>query len=75
MSINSLKNKIILHDAKIDVLKEDLDECVVSSLYMGYEFEKEIKDSKYNNEAYEIREVQGLYKETNCPTQRNVSFN
>ncbi|XP_033255793.1 uncharacterized protein LOC117195307 [Drosophila miranda] len=56
-SIDFLKNKITPPDAKIDVLKDDLDEFAVSSLYMGYLFEKEIKEKNYNNEVNEIREM------------------
>ncbi|XP_052854739.1 uncharacterized protein LOC128263691 isoform X2 [Drosophila gunungcola] len=56
LAINALGNLIIPPDANIDIFKDDLEDCAVNDLYMGYAFEKEIKDEKYFDEKYKIRE-------------------
>ncbi|XP_052854742.1 uncharacterized protein LOC128263691 isoform X5 [Drosophila gunungcola] len=43
-------------DISVTKLLDDLEDCAVNDLYMGYAFEKEIKDEKYFDEKYKIRE-------------------
>lgn len=54
-AIRSLRDKIIPPNNEIDIINDDFEEHVKTDLYLGYEFEQELK--AVNIEAIEEKEI------------------
>lgn len=57
VAINSLKCKVIPPNIDINILKDDLEDVAVPDLYLGFDFEKKIKEAQFQSEKTEIRKI------------------